>query len=100
MTFDLEAGSGLGLANESNHRGIIHQWLASPVFANLAKEPVLHRIPLGGASWVMAYRYGQLIGIGQLCLERIFPHAASSAVAAAAVGQDEQPPRVAITLPS
>jgi hypothetical protein len=55
------------------------------MFANLAKEAVFDRIPLGGPGRIMADRDGQLVAIGQFFLQGVLPDARPSAVAAAAV---------------
>ena len=48
----------------------------------------------------MAHGHGQLIGIHQFFLERVFPETALCAVAAATIGQDKQVRRLAIALAS
>jgi len=84
----------------AQHGRIIDQRMCRPVFADLAKEPVLDRIPLRSAGGIMADRHAELIGIHQLFLERIFPQTTPGPIAAAAIGQDEQVRRLGIALAS
>src|SRR5208282_1534363 len=70
--------------------GVIGQRLTCPVLADLAEESVLNRIPLGGSVGVVAHGHRQLKAVGQFFLESAFPQPTPGAVAAAAIGQDQQ----------
>ena len=63
---------------------------ARPVHTDMGKELMFDRIPLGGAWRIVADGNGQLIGIAELMLQMIFPGPCTSAVGAAAIGEDEQ----------
>lgn len=90
QAFDLETGLGGSRANEVEHRLEAVQRLACPMFADLAKEPVFDRIPLGSSRRKMAYGHGQTKPISHLLLKRPLPHAHSSPIAPAAVSQNEE----------
>ena len=74
-----------GFTNEPDDGGIIEQRLARPVFADLAEEAVLNRIPLGGAGGIVADGHRELKAVDQFFLERAFPEPTPGTVAAAAV---------------
>src|SRR5215204_4315158 len=54
-------------------------------------------VPFGSTGRVVSHRESQTEGVGQLRLEFGFPGAASSAIAATSVAQDEELPRAWIT---
>jgi len=56
------------------------------VLADLAKEPVLDGVPLGGSGGIVTDGDRQSVRFDQLFLQRIFPEAAPIAIAAATVG--------------
>ena len=58
-----------------------------PVLGYLAEEPVVGRIPLRGAGWVVSDSNRQSIGIAELDLQPVDPGTPSGVVATAAVGQ-------------
>ena len=70
------------------------------MLADLAEEAVLNGIPLGGAGRVVADGHPQLKAVDQFFLQGTFPEATPGAVAAAAVGQDEQLRRLPVTSPA
>src|SRR6266513_1290796 len=88
--FDLQSGLGPCFRNQAHNGGVITQRLASPVLADLAKESVLDRIPLGGPGGIVTDSHPQLVGINQFFLEGVFPEPTPGSVAPATIGQDEQ----------
>ena len=61
--FDLQTGLGSRFSNQAHNRWVIGQRLAGPLLADLAKESVLDRVPLGGAGGIMTDGHAQLVGI-------------------------------------
>jgi len=80
-------GSG---ADEVEDLLIAIEGLAGPVFGNFREESVLNRIPLGSAGGIVSNGDLEVKGIGELRLDFGFPGAATTAVAAAGVGENEQ----------
>ena len=63
---------------------------AGPVFADFAEQPVFGGIPLRGARGIMAGNHRQPMAIGEFALQVAFPDPGAGAVAAAAIGQQQQ----------
>ena len=83
---------GCGRAGDQPHYGfIIAQWLAAPVGRDEGKQAVLHLIPFARARREMADRQDQPGLVGQ-ALQLPFPQPQAPAVAATAIGSNQQPP--------
>src|ERR1039457_5305275 len=67
----------------------VGEGFASPVFADLAEQSVLDGIPLGSARWIVADGNDETERSADRVLNRFPPGAASRAVTASAVSQDE-----------
>ena len=61
--FDLQTGLGSRFSNQAHNRWVIGQRLAGPVLADLAKESVLDRVPLGCSGGIMTDGHPQLVRI-------------------------------------
>ena len=94
-TGDRQALGGGRAGNQSDHGLVIPQGFPSPVGGNEREQAVLHLVPLAGSRWEMAHRNRKPRLIGQ-ALEFQFPKAQPIAVAAAAIGRDEQVGRLGI----
>ena len=90
VTFDSQARLGFGFCDQAQDGLVAIQRLAGPMFADFTEEPMLNRIPFGSTGRIMANRDLQIEWIGQLLLESVFPGAHPGAVAAAAIGQNQQ----------
>ena len=73
---------------------------ASPVFADLAEEPMFDGIPLGGARREVANGDRKAERIAEALLQCFLPGAAACAVTAPAIGEDEQFARGRVALAS
>ena len=80
-------------ANELEDRFVTNQRLAGPVAADLRKQAMLNRIPLGGASGQMGHGDGQAKFIRQL-LQLVLPVPATIAIRIAAIRLNQQFMRV------
>jgi len=89
---DRQAGLSSGGANEVQDLLITVEWFACPVLGDLGKEAVFNGVPFGSASRVVGNGESQTERIGQLRLELGFPGAATIAIAAAGVAQNEELP--------
>ena len=89
---DRQAGLSSGGANEVQDLLITVEWFACPVLGDLRKEAVFNGVPFGSASRVVGNGESQTERIGQLRLELGFPGAATIAIAAAGVAQNEELP--------
>ena len=92
LSGDGQAGLGSGGANEVEDLLIAVEWLAGPVLGDFGKEAMLDGVPFGSARRVVGDGESQPEWIGQLRLEFGFPGAATSAIAAAGVAQNEELP--------
>ena len=97
---DRQAGLSSGEAYKVQDLLIAVEWFAGPVLGDLGKETVLDGVPFGSASRVVSNGERQTERIGQLRLEFSFPSAATIAIAAAGVAQNEELPRVWIAAQS
>ena len=79
-----------GVANVPQHRLPCPQRLASPVETDGTEQAVLDGVPLRAARRVVADRDGQPQPVAQLLLQLLLPQAWPTAVAAPAIGQDQQ----------
>ena len=80
---------GLGGPDVLEHGFVAGERLSSPVLGDLAEEPVLDGIPLGGAGGVVGDGDAEAEGIAELLLEGALPGSNSVSVAAAAVCENE-----------
>ena len=92
---DLQArrGGGRGDAGHGVFGG--HQGPGPPGAGDVAEQPVLDLVPLGGAGREVAHRDLQA-GLGGQRGQLVFPQPAPVAVGAAGVAGDQQPPRARV----
>src|SRR5438270_7521838 len=96
MSGDCQAGFRSGGANEVEHLLVAVEWLARPVLGDFGKKAMFNGVPLGSASRVVSHGESQTERVGQLRLEFGFPGAATSAIAATGVAEDEKLPGAGI----
>ena len=84
-----ETGIGAGCGDEFDDDLVGEQGLSSPVSGYEGKEPVLDPVPLGSARRQMADDQSEAGRVGEP-LELGLPQPAAGAVAAAAIGGDDQ----------
>src|SRR2546426_1268112 len=94
-----EPGPGLGGADEIDDGFIVHQWSAAPVQADEREEAMLDLVPLARPRRVVTDRDRHRDLIGER-LQAELPGAQFWAVAAAAVGADQESPRGSIEAPA
>ena len=94
---DCQASFRSGGANEVEDLLITIEWFARPVLGDFGKEAVFNGIPFGSARGVVGDGESQAKRVGHLRLEFSFPGAATRAIAATGVAQDEQFPGPWIT---
>ena len=87
---DSQSGFRRSRADEVQHLLIAIEGLTGPVFGDFGKESMLNGIPLGSASGIVSDGDLEVESIGELRLDFGFPGAATTAVAAASVGENEQ----------
>lgn len=80
-------GSG---ADEVKDLLIAIERLTGPVFGDFREESMLNGIPLGSAGGIVSDSELEVEGIGELRLDFGFPGAATTAVAAPGVGENEK----------
>ena len=73
------------------------QRLAAPVLGDEGEEPMLDTVPFAGAGWVVSDGDGQSGFVGE-GLELAFPQANTNAVAATAIGRDQETGRAGIAV--
>ncbi len=83
--------------NELHDRLVVAQRLAAPIGRDERKQPMFDLVPLARSRREMANGNGQTRFVRQL-LQFQFPQPQPPAVAAAAIGRDEQVPRLGIQL--
>src|SRR6516162_2079875 len=79
----------VGGRDQLDNHAITDEGLGAPILADEGKQPVLDFVPLAGAGRQVADRDVETELVGQL-LQFVFPQADPRAVAAAAVGGDQQ----------
>ena len=86
---DFEAGLGFGCCDQLDDDGMADQGLAAPVAGDEGEQAVLDAVPFACAGRQVAYgdRHAEIVG---KLLPFEFPEADARAVAAAAVGGDQQ----------
>lgn len=87
---DPQPGRGRRAPQVAQQRVPGPQRLARPVQADRAEQPVLDRVPFRAAGRVVADRHGQPEPVAQVLLHLLLPQPGPIAVAAPAVGQDQQ----------
>ncbi len=93
---DRQAGLSSGGANEVEDLVIAVEWFPGPVLGDLREETMLDGVPFRSSRGVVGDGEGQAVGIGQLGLELGFPRAATIAVTAAGIAEDEELPGAGI----
>src|SRR5437588_42954 len=93
-----EAGFGGSSRDQLDDDAITDEWLGTPVLADETEEAVLDFVPLAGAGRQVADHDVDAELVGQL-LQFAFPQPHPRAVAAAAIGGDQQPGGVGVTRP-
>src|SRR6516162_3830840 len=93
-----EAGFGGGGRDQLDNHAITDEGLGTPVLADEGEQPVLDFVPLAGAGRQVADRDVETELVCQL-LQFAFPQADPRAVAAAAVGGDQQSSGVGVARP-
>ena len=68
---------------------ITKEWLTGPVFGDFREESMLNGVPLGSAGRIVSDGDVEIEGIGELRLDFGFPTAATTAVAAAGICENE-----------
>src|SRR3984893_11174703 len=94
-----EAGFGGSGRNQLDDHPIADEWLGAPVLADKGKEAVLDLVPLAGARRQVADHDVEAEFVSQL-LQLAFPQPHPRAVAAAAIGGDQQSGGLGIARPT
>src|ERR1700751_882623 len=94
-----EAGFGGGGRDQLDDHAIADEWFGAPVLADEGEEAVLDLVPLAGAGRQVANYDVEAEFVGQL-LQFAFPQPYPRAVAAAAIGGDQQSAGVGVTRPA
>src|ERR1700752_584820 len=94
-----EAGFGGGGRDQLDDDAISDEWFGAPVLADEGEEAVLDLVPLAGAGRQVANYDVEAEFVGQL-LQFAFPQPYPRAVAAAAIGGDQQSAGVGVTRPA
>src|SRR5271165_509391 len=92
---DGEAGLGRGGAYQLDDDLVADERLAAPVLGDVGEESVLDAVPLAGAGRQMDDRHGEARLVGE-ALQLAFPQMNAGAVAAAAIGRDQETSRIGI----
>src|SRR5216683_5885860 len=99
FTAHSEAGFGGGGRDYIDDHAIADEWLGAPVLADEGEEAVLDFVPLAGAGRQVADHDVEAELVGQL-LQFAFPQPHPRAVAAPAIGGDDQSGRLGIARPT
>src|SRR5580700_6677968 len=94
-----EAGFGGGGRDQLGDHAIADEWFGAPVLADEGEEAVLDLVPLAGARRQVADRDVEAELVGQI-LEFAFPQPHPRAVAAPAIGGDQQSGCLGIARPT
>ena len=92
---DGQSALGGGGADQVHHHLVADQRLAAPVLGDVAEHAMLDLVPFAGAGREVAHRDAQPQRVRKL-LQLELPQPAAAAVGAAAVGGDQQAPRVGV----
>ena len=87
---DLQAGRGGCGAEVGQDRLEAVEWPPGPVEADETEQAGFDRVPLAAAAGIMGHRDAQLMRVAAGVLEGVLPGPGAAAVAAAAVGEDQQ----------
>ena len=87
---DFQSRRSFSGTNEFQYSFVIKQRLTCPVVANEGKHTVFDGIPLGGTGRIMTYLDLKVEAVAKGDLQLLFPKADSVAIAAAAIGENEQ----------
>lgn len=87
---DGQAGLRGGVLDEAEQDPQAAERVACPIGADLAEQPMFDGIPFRGPAWKMSHGDRDPGFVGE-ALQFAFPEPRTAAVAAAAVGQDQQP---------
>jgi hypothetical protein len=90
VSVDRQAGLSSGGTNEAEDFLIAVERFAGPVFGDLREETMFDGVPFGSSGGVVGDGKCQAVGVGELRLEFCFPSAATIAVTAAGITQDEE----------
>src|SRR3984893_12944712 len=93
-----EAGFGGGGRDQLDDDAIADEWFGAPVLADEGEEAVLDLVPLAGAGRQVVDHDVEAEFVGQL-LQFAFPQPYPRAVAAAAIGGDQQSSGVGVARP-
>src|SRR6202047_4943163 len=99
FTVHSEAGFGGSGRDQLDDHAIADEWLGAPVLADKGKEAVLDLVPLAGAGRQVADHDVEAAFVSQL-LQLAFPQPPPRAVAAAAIGGDQQSGRLGKACPT
>src|ERR1700730_13771584 len=99
FTAHSEAGFGGSGRNQLEDHPIDDEWLGAPVLADKGKEPLLDLVPLAGAGRQVADHDVEAEFVSQL-LQLAFPQPHPRAVAAPAIGGDQQSGCLGIARPT
>jgi hypothetical protein len=86
-----QASLGGSAANRVEHDLQAAQGLACPIQADLAKEPMLNRIPFRTPGGIMTHGHAQSVAIAELLLQVEFKAARAYSITASGIGQDQEP---------
>ncbi len=92
----LEAGGCRRTSDKSEHHIEIEKWLACPVHAYVAEEPVFYRVPFGARRWIVTKGDRQPEGVTQPFLKIVFPSPKIVPVTTTSVGKNQHPVGVCI----
>ncbi len=78
------------IPNALEHEIKSAQGYASPLATDWSKKPMLYRIPLRGARWVVTKCNGKVMSIGEFDLEFSLKKTRTAIIAASRIGQDQE----------
>ena len=90
VSTDGEAGPGSGGADVVEYRVVAVKGSSSPVFRDLAEEPVLDRIPFRGSRRVVGNGDGEAMSRGEALMQGKLPCAVGRSVSSATVSEDSE----------
>jgi len=93
---DTEAGLSVGITNTLEQDIQRSQRNAGPLTTDGTEQAMFHRIPFRGPGGIVAQRNAQAERIGQFGLDFLLEQSRATIVAAAGIGQDQQPITVGI----
>ena len=93
-----ESFAGRGGGDQLDDDLMADERLAAPVLGDVGEQSVLDAVPLAGAGRQMDDRHGEARLVGE-ALQLAFPQMNAGAVAAAAIGRDQETSRIGIAGP-